>query len=294
MKLLRNTSTAFILTGIVACALFGSSCTYLRKVMAKDKLNQGVIAFNEGNRETAKAFFKDAIEYYPDNAVAWLYMGAAQVRDYKEEDKDKAKQTELANEALKTFEKALDLAGSNCTNRDNAVGNIAAIYDDLKDENNWRTWMLKRAEDSCTPDEGKVSSYKAIATRYYSCSLEETNRYADKGKLAVNDMFHYRDMDYPAALPDKKKTEDCVTKGLEYIEKALEKDPEDADALFYKGLLYRERQMMTKDAAKRKELDQIALKLNDQAVEMQKRKEEERKQKKETQSKQRQANKTSE
>ncbi|MBO0798793.1 MAG: hypothetical protein J2P31_08205, partial [Blastocatellia bacterium] len=254
----------------------GSSCTYARKVIAKDKLNQGVIAFNEGHRETAKALFKDAIDYYPDNAVAWLYLGAAQVRDYKDQDKDEAKKKELANEALQTFEKALTLSENNCTNKDNAVSNIAAIYDDLKDDNSWRTWMLKRAEDTCSNNEAKASSYKAVAIKYWNCALDQTNRYADKAKLAANDMFHYRDMDYPAAQADKKKAEDCTSKGLEYMEKAIEQYPEDADSLFYKGLLYRERQMLTKDPAKRKELEQIALKLNDQAVELQKRREAER------------------
>ncbi|MBO0799807.1 MAG: hypothetical protein J2P31_13380 [Blastocatellia bacterium] len=276
MKLLRHTSTAFILTGIVACALYGSSCTYARKVIAKDKLNQGVIAFNEGHRETAKVLFRDAIDYYPDNAVAWLYLGAALVKDYMEQDKDEAKKKELANEALKTFDKALSLSGSNCTNKDNAISNIAAIYDDLKDDDSWRTWMLRRTEDSCINKEAKVSSYKAVAIKYWNCALEQTTRYADKAKLAANDMWHYRDMDYPAALADKRKAEDCTNRGLEYIEKALQEDPEDGNALIYKGMLYRERQMMTKDPEKRKELDQLARQIYDQAVILLKQRETER------------------
>jgi tetratricopeptide (TPR) repeat protein len=280
MKLLRNipTATAFIFTGIVGFALFGSGCAYARKVLAKDKLNQGVIAFNEGHREEAKVFFQDAIDYDPDNAVAQLYYGAALVRDYREDDKNEEKKKEVAHRALQVFEKALTLSGSNCTNKDNAVSNIAVIYDDLNDTDSWRSWMLKRVEDSCSTKEARVEGYYAIAIRYFNCSHDQTNRYQDKTK--VNDSWHYRDMDYPAALPDKRKAEDCVTKGLEYIEKALQEDPEHANSLFYKGLLYRERQMLTKDPGKRKELDQMAMQIYDQAVATQRKKESERKQKK--------------
>jgi Tetratricopeptide repeat len=286
MKLLRNSSTAFILTGIVALALCGSGCNWARKVLAKDKLNQGVLKFNEGDREAAKVFFVEATEYDPDNAVAWLYYGATLVRDYKDEDSNEGKKKEIANKALQIFEKALTLSGDNCTNKDNAVSNIAVIYDDLNDNEQWRTWMLKRAEDTCSNKETKLASYYVIAVRYFNCSHDQTNRYQDRTK--TDDSWHYRDMDYPAALPDKRKAEDCVTKGLEYIEKALQENPEDSNSLFYKGLLYRERQMLTKDPVKRKELGEIALKLNETATALMQRQEQERKQKREAEAKQRQ------
>jgi hypothetical protein len=80
-------------------------------------------------------------------------------------------------------------------------------------------------------------------------------------------------MDYPAALPDKQKAEQCVAKGLEYMEKAMAIDTEYVDAMFYKGLLYRERQKLTKEEAKRKELDQLAVKIANEASAMAKKKE---------------------
>jgi tetratricopeptide (TPR) repeat protein len=279
MKLLQDISIAFIFAGIVGCALLDSSCAYSHKVLAKDKLNQGVIAFNEGNRKAAKTFFLDAIDYDPSNAVAQLYYGAAVVRDYREQDKNSEKKKEIASHALQVFEKALALSGSNCANRDNAISNIAMIYDDLNDTASWRTWMLKRVENSCSTNEAKVEGYNAIARRYFSCSQDQTSRYSDKAKLAANDSWHYRDMDYPAALPDKRKAEDCVTRGLGYIEKGLQEDPENVSLLIYKGLFYRERQMMTKDPAKRKELEKMALQVYEQAVAIQKKKEAERKRK---------------
>jgi hypothetical protein len=68
---------------------------------------------------------------------------------------------------------------------------------------------------------------------------------------------------------------------LEYIEKALAIDPEYVDAMFYKSLLIRQQQMLTKDPAKRKELDEKAKKITDEASALQKKKEAEAKQKEE-------------
>ena len=49
-----------------------------------------------------------------------------------------------------------------------------------------------------------------------------------------------------------------MAKGFEYFEKAIEIDPEYTRAMFYKGLLYRELQKLTKEEAKRKEYEQMA------------------------------------
>lgn len=50
-------------------------------------------------------------------------------------------------------------------------------------------------------------------------------------------------------------------------------DPEYVEAMFYKGLLYREQQKLTKEEAKRKELGQMAEKIAKDASALQKQKE---------------------
>ena len=47
--------------------------------------------------------------------------------------------------------------------------------------------------------------------------------------------------------------------------------------MFYKGLLYRQQQMLTKEEAKRKELGDLAKKISDEAVALQQKKEAEAK-----------------
>jgi tetratricopeptide (TPR) repeat protein len=256
----------------VALATLGSGCQYARTVMAKDKVNQGAIKYNQGRNKEAQEFFKDATETDPTYTMAWLYYGATLVKDYKKEINDEAKKKEGAHRALDVYKKALELSNGNCIVIDNALSYIATIYDDINNVDEWRKTMEQRATNKCTKNEAKAQSYYAIGVKYWQCSYDQTTRYADKVQL-TKEPFHYRNMDYPAALPDKEKATACVANGLENFDKALQIDPEYVEAMFYKGMLYRERQKLTKEDPKRKELDQAAVKIAADATALQKKKE---------------------
>jgi tetratricopeptide (TPR) repeat protein len=258
------------LLALIVPVLLTSGCAYLNKVIAKDSLNQGVILYNQGRIKAAQEMFQSATDRDPSSPIAWLYYGATVVKDYKE--LGEPKKSEVANQALDIYKKALDLSNGNCKIYDNAVSYIATIYDDLSNEDEWRNWLLKRADGPCSDKDTKAVTYYSVAVRYWTCAHDQTTRYQDKA-VAMKDPFHYRNMDYDAAKDDKAKAEACAAKGLEYIEKALKEDPEYVDAYYYKGLLYREQQMLTKEEAKRKELDSIAQKISDQANTLQKKKE---------------------
>ena len=274
MRVFRNNyANALLLLLISALTVLNSGCEYMRKVIAKDKINQGAILYNQGRMKEAQEFFKEAKETDATNPIAFLYYGATLVKDYKTLAGDE--RTKVANQALDVYKQALELAGNNCATRDNAISYIATIYDDLANEEENRNWLLKRADPNgpCpAKKEIQATTLYSIAVKYWTCSYDQTTRYQDKTALA-KDPFHYRNMDYPDALPDKRKAEECVTKGLEFIEKALSVDNEYVDAMFYKGLLYRERQKMTKEEPKRKELNAMAQKIADEASALQKKKE---------------------
>lgn len=276
MRVFRRFITALALTAVVALAILSSGCDYARKIIAKDKLNQGSILYNQGQTKKAQEFFREALSWDDSSAIGHLFLGATLVKDYKNLSGDE--RTKVANEALSVYKKALDLVGSNCRNRDNAISYVASIYDDLGDKEQWRDWILKRAEGDCSTKDIRATTFYTVAVNYWNCSYDQTTRYQDK---AAQDPFHYRNMDYPAALADKQKAEDCATKGLEYVQKALEIDPQYVDALFYKGLLYRQRQMLTKEEPKRKELGDLAKKISDEASTLQQKKEAETKAKEE-------------
>jgi len=272
MKVFRNSTTALTLGVIAALTTLGSGCEYARKVIAKDKLNQGMIEYNKGNIKKAQDFFKDASETDPSNPTTWLCLGATIVKDYKKESDD-AKKKEISDQALDVYRKALSLSNDNCSVVDNALSYMVVIYEDTKNAEEKRKIMEQRATNKCTKKEARAQSFYGIGVDYWKCSYDQTTRYQDKA-LFGKDPFHYRKMDYsPEALADKQKSEACVAKGFEYLEKALEIDPEYTAPMYYKALLYRERQKMTKEESKRKEFDQMAEKIQAEASAMDKKRE---------------------
>jgi hypothetical protein len=270
MRVFRRFITALGIVAIMGLGFLSSGCDYASKIIAKDKLNQGAILYNQGQTKKAQEFFRDALSWDDTNAVGQLFLGATLVKDYK--NLSDPERTKVANEALETYKKALNLVGNQCRNRDNAISYIASIYQDLDKTDDWREWILKRGEGECATKDVQATTFYTVAVNYWNCSYDQTTRYQDKTK-AAEEPFHYRNMDYPAAVADKQKAEACATKGLEYIEKALAVDPEYVEAMFYKGLLYRQQQMLTKEEAKRKELGDLAKKISDEAVALQQKKE---------------------
>jgi hypothetical protein len=271
MKVFRILTNALMLALIAALTTLGSGCEYARKVIAKDKVNQGAIAYNQSRNREAQEFFISATETEPNYTTAWLYLGATLYKDYQKE-LDEAKKKEIANHALDVYKKALSLAGENCVNIDNAQSYIAAIYQDMNNNDEYIKAMEERAAHRCAKNEAKSQSYFSIATKYWQLSYDQTTRYQDKVKFIQGDSFHYRNMDYPDALADKQRTLDNIAKGFAYIEKTLAIDPENVEAMFYKGMLIREQEKMTKDAARHKELDQAAVKTAADATDLQKKK----------------------
>ncbi len=264
MRAFRHIFKAIYVMTLMSVAMLSSGCDYTKKVIAKDKLNQGAISYNQGRTREAQQYFRDSLKWDDKSAIAHLFYGATLVKDYK--NVEGADKTRIANEALDVYKKALDLTANNCRNRDNAISYIASIYDDLEDNDNWREWILKRTESDCAEKDVKATTFYTVAVKYWEAAKFQTDRYQDK---TAQDPFHYRNMDYAAALPDKAKAEEAVAKGLEFVEKALQEDPQYVDAMYYKSLLYRQRQMLTKEEPKRKELDSIAKKLSDDATALQ-------------------------
>ncbi len=120
-----------VLALALALAGVSSGCGFAKRVIAKDKMNQGVLKYNQGDNASAKDYFKSATEYVPNEAVAWLYYGATLVKDYKAQTGDQRDAT--ANESLEIFKKALDLGKGNCDLEESAMAYIAAIYEDTEE-----------------------------------------------------------------------------------------------------------------------------------------------------------------
>ena len=264
MKVSRSLALSLSLILLIGITLSTSSCGYLYQVYGKDKLNQGILKYNQGKTDEAMTFFESASQFIPDKPDVWLCLGAVWYKRSKSGESSDEDRKKFSQNALESYTKALDLAGSNCKIRDNAIGYIATIHDELQHVDENRNWLLKRAEGACATNDIKAGTYYAIGVKHWQCAYDQSTRYADKAKLTT-EPFHVRNFYHQ---PDKVKFDDCLTKAFEYIEKALSVNPDYAEAYSYKSLLYREKQKSTSAEADRKKFGEDAEKAAKVAIEL--------------------------
>jgi hypothetical protein len=264
MKFSRSLAISLSLILLTALGLSTSSCGYVYKVIGKDKLNQGILKYNQGKTDEAMAFFESASTFIPERPDVWMCLGAVWYKRSRAGDASEADRKQAAQKAMEAYTKSLELAGSNCKVRDNSIGYIATIHDELGNADENRNWLLKRAEGECATNDIKAGTYYAIGVKYWNCAYDQSTRYADKTKVN-SEPFHVRNFYHP---PDKEKFDNCLTKAFEYIDKALSVNADYAEAHSYKSLLYREKQKSTSAEADRKKFNDEAEKEAKIAIEL--------------------------
>ena len=252
MKLSRSLAISLSLLLLAGLALSTASCGYVYQVVGKDKLNQGILKYNQGKADEAMTFFESASTFIPEKPDVWMCLGAVWYKRLKGASKEEHEQ--FAKKALDAYTKALEMAGSNCKIRDNSIGYIATIHDELGHPEENRTWLLKRTEGDCATNDVKAGTYYSIGVKYWQCAYDQSTRYADKQKVN-SEPFHVRNFYF---APDKVKFDECLAKAFEYVEKALAVNPEYAEAHSYKSLLYREKQKSTSAEGERKKFNDEA------------------------------------
>ena len=194
---------------------------------------------------------------------------AEDLKRYEEEDRqhkanEAAMREDLAAAVLPAIRKAYDLA-NDCQTKDAAMLYLNRIAVSLNNRQEARQWLLKRAESDCASKESVAESYYALGVEEWSCAYGLIEKYTNP-KLKAADPFHFRAMTNSA---DKRQFDACLAAGFQHIEKALAANPNYVDAMFYKSLLYREKQKATADPDERKKLGDEAMKIAERAGKIQ-------------------------
>jgi tetratricopeptide (TPR) repeat protein len=214
--MIRNFATVSVL------ALFVLATASCQKLQARDNLNKGIKAFKETKYEAAVDYFSKAHEQDPELVNAELYLATAYAQLFNPSLPPEGDNEKFARSAIATFESVLKKDSKNAS----ALAGLAGLYQGLKDLKTSREYYIKQTE------------------------IEPTNPvpyYA----VASTDWYRIRDKSVP--MTDEEKAQ-AVDEGLQYVEKALERDPKYQDALAYKNLLLRDKAAATKDPAEAKRL----------------------------------------
>lgn len=224
----------------------------------------GITLFNQGKTDEAGDVFKHAAEAFPNEPIFWMDMGAVWYKRSKTGEATDEQRKQFSQNALEAYSKALVLASDNCQIRDNAIGYIATLYDEMGDEDRNREWLLQRTVGDCANNEIKSQTFYAIGVKYWQCAYDISTRYANK-RLIPSEPFHARNFYFRR---DKDKFDDCVMNAFRYIEQALAVKPDYAEAWSYKSLLYREKQKSMANRVKQKKFAREAEKAAMTAIDL--------------------------
>lgn len=205
-----------------ALALFILATASCQKLAARDNLVKGIRAFKEGNLARAAEYFDAASKQDPELMDAQLYLGTAYASQFDPNGVGEENQ-KLADNAIKTFEGVLQKDPKNVS----AVSGLAGLFQGLKNFDKSKEYYKLQTEI----DPNNAVPYYAIASTDWIVIRDR----AQRGQ----------------PLSDEEKAV-VVEEGLQYVDKALEKNPSYQEAMAYKNLLLRDKATLAKDPAEAK------------------------------------------
>lgn len=237
---LSHTRIAIVLAILVVTS---SGCGLVNRVRAKNQLNEAARAYREGHFTEAEQYSRTALELDPDSKVAPLFIARtihAQYRPGVQTPENIAK----ANEAIQAYQQILQKDAKN----EEAYKAIAALYGALKEEDKLKSWISARANDTNVEPVKRAEAYVVLASKDWDCSFKITELPSNKTTTLEGGNRAKVSYKKPADAKDFSTAQECVKRGLEVVEKAIQQDANSEAAWSYKTNLLLE-------AAKLAEMD---------------------------------------
>jgi tetratricopeptide (TPR) repeat protein len=275
MKLSQARLVALVLFALVST----SGCGVINRIRAKNELNEAARAYKAGKFAEAEQHSKKALELDPNQKTAPTFIARsihAQYRPGVDTPQNKAK----ATEAVEAYKRILEKNPED----EESYKAIAALLGAL-DESQQRQWIMKRASDGSVPKEKRAEAYTILASQDWNCSYTITEQPANK-KMETKDGKTVIVFQKPKDAKDFQTAQQCVARGLEEAEKAIENDPNnDAAWSFKTNLLLESAKLAAMDGNmdKKAEFEKLAVEAQKRTTQLseqrQKREEEEEKKK---------------
>ncbi len=231
---------------ILASVFITTNCSFYNRIMAQKNLVDGAEAYNNRKFAEAEERFRAAAEYDPEGVssesrTAQLFLARTLHSEFAGNREKKA----TANQAIEEYKKALDaflaalkeskaeleqkpdndkLQNQVEQNKD-TVGSIvravASLYENLQQEDKWQDWQLKAAANKEFPDQARANAYIALGARQNSCANDISDIEPVK-KTVVKEEGAVFEFTKPESEETFSKFKECIAKGTDYIDKALE------------------------------------------------------------------------
>lgn len=221
------------LCGVLLLAALSMGCN---KLKARDQLNKGVAAFRAAQFQQAIKHFQDAVELDPTLLNARLYLATAYFQLYVPggESEDNIK---VGKQAIEAYEDVLQRDARNS----DAIASIAQIYYNMKEFDKAKEYQRRRIQ----MEPNNPEPYYWIGVIDWAMCYPK--RMQTRKDLDIANPTDPKKPGVLPPLPEKARAQlaeqnsPLVDDGIQALEKAIELKPNDADAMTYLNLMYREK-----------------------------------------------------
>ena len=224
------TKRVLALVALSAALLMSTGCNKLR---ARDQLNKGVQAYKAARYEQAIEFFKNAVSYDPNLAVAKLYLATAYAQQYVP-GVDSPENNKMGEQAIEEYKEVLKQGSTSEENRVTANKGIASIYFNSKkfdEAKQYHNAVLKL-------DPKDPETYYSIGVIDWTQAYQP--RQEARAKLGIQKPDEPM-KDKKVCQQLKEHNEPIISEGIDALNKAMQLRENYDDAAAYLNLLYREK-----------------------------------------------------
>ncbi|MGC8549726.1 MAG: tetratricopeptide repeat protein [Acidobacteriaceae bacterium] len=222
-----------------------ASMTGCKQLEARDQLNKGVEAYKAAQYEAAIDHFQKAVSLDPNYPMTRVYLATAYAQQVVPDLKT-PKNEKIAQTAIDQFNQVLEKHPNDVT----SLAQIANLYMDLDEFDKAKEWNQKVL--AADPKNAQAAytigvidwrqAYKNSIGALKSANLTDDGK--GNAKLPKQ---------YCEAL--KQENTDIVNNGIEYLQKALDINPNYDDAMSYMNLMYRQKANLDCGDPKQREAD---------------------------------------
>lgn len=218
----------------VACiilAIGASTLVFAQDTSAAQEIRAGLLAYQFSNYQGAAEHFQTALKLDPTSTQARVLLANSYAQQYIPADESVAN-VEMATQAITGFKTVLKDDPTD-QERYRSTVSIASLSLNLKRWDDAREYYMKAIE--LNPDD--AHNYFSMAVIDWTLAYPPRVKMRDEMHLSDSEMIS----DPAACVSLRTQSQHYVEDGIETLEKALQLQPDDDDAIAYMNLLYRER-----------------------------------------------------